>query len=147
LGVQEQCKATYNQVGLKIYRIPFIDFLAFNILKCLYKAWRKNVLTNLRLLGGIVDKREKLNQLLLIGPILAFCQKFARAENKHRLLAAITSHSAVSWAHINLLGEYDFSDGKLTDSVGIHSPKCKMTSLLILFFGKHFFCILVSRWS
>jgi hypothetical protein len=25
----------------------------------------------------------------------------------------------VSWQHINLLGEYDFSDEKLQDSVGI----------------------------
>src|SRR3981081_337980 len=27
--------------------------------------------------------------------------------------------SVVSWQHINLLGEYDFSDEKLQDSVGI----------------------------
>ena len=27
------------------------------------------------------------------------------------------------WAHINLLGEYDFSDEKLKDSVGIQRPK------------------------
>ncbi len=44
-------------------------------------------------------------------------------EAKDHLLAAITSHSVVSWAHINLLGEYDFSDEKLQDSVGILSPK------------------------
>jgi hypothetical protein len=30
---------------------------------------------------------------------------------------------AVSWQHINLLGEYDFSDEKLQDSVGIKPPK------------------------
>ncbi len=29
----------------------------------------------------------------------------------------------MSWAHINLLGEYDFSDEKLKDSVGIQLPK------------------------
>ena len=32
---------------------------------------------------------------------------------------AIKAHSPMSWAHINLLGEYDFSDAKLTDSHGI----------------------------
>lgn len=42
---------------------------------------------------------------------------------KERLLSAIASHSPISWAHINLLGEYDFSDEKLKDSVGIQPPK------------------------
>ena len=42
---------------------------------------------------------------------------------KRRLLSAISSHSPMSWAHINLLGEYDFSDEKLKDSVGIQLPK------------------------
>ena len=31
----------------------------------------------------------------------------------------IETHSIVAWAHINMLGEYDFSDEKLRDSVGI----------------------------
>jgi hypothetical protein len=31
--------------------------------------------------------------------------------------------SAVSWQHINLLGEYDFSDKKLQDTIGIKPPK------------------------
>ena len=31
--------------------------------------------------------------------------------------------SVISWQHINLLGEYDFSDEKLRDSVGIRPPK------------------------
>jgi hypothetical protein len=31
--------------------------------------------------------------------------------------------SVYSWQHINLLGEYDFSDEKLQDSVGIKPPK------------------------
>ena len=42
---------------------------------------------------------------------------------KDRLLSAISNHSPISWAHINLLGEYDFSDEKLKDSVGIRPPK------------------------
>ena len=47
---------------------------------------------------------------------------------KDRLLSAIASHSPVSWAHINLLGEYDFSDEKLKDSVGIQPPKIAVCS-------------------
>ena len=42
---------------------------------------------------------------------------------KDRPLSAISSHSPMSWAHINLLGEYDFSDEKLKDSAGILLPK------------------------
>ncbi len=57
---------------------------------------------------------------------LYLTQKLNRADNKEgreRLLTAITTHSVVSWAHINLLGEYDFSDDKLQDSIGIIPPK------------------------
>ncbi len=32
-------------------------------------------------------------------------------------------HSLTSWAHINLLGEYDFSDEKLRDPFNIRPPK------------------------
>ncbi|MCP4184140.1 MAG: transposase [Hyphomicrobiales bacterium] len=38
---------------------------------------------------------------------------------KENLLRMISTHSPMSWAHINMLGEYDFSDEKLQDSVGI----------------------------
>ncbi|MBN9412315.1 MAG: Tn3 family transposase [Candidatus Paracaedimonas acanthamoebae] len=44
-------------------------------------------------------------------------------EQKDKLLSAISSHSPISWAHINLLGEYDFSDEKLKDTAGIQLPK------------------------
>lgn len=44
-------------------------------------------------------------------------------EQRQILLSTITRHSVMSWAHINLLGEYDFSDEKLQDSFGISSPK------------------------
>ncbi|MCP5246808.1 MAG: hypothetical protein H6937_13005 [Burkholderiales bacterium] len=44
-------------------------------------------------------------------------------DQEDKLLSAISSHSPMSWAHINLLGEYDFSDEKLKDSVGIRPPK------------------------
>ena len=44
-------------------------------------------------------------------------------EDRQHLLKSIITHSVVSWAHINLLGEYDFSDEKLRDTVGILPPK------------------------
>lgn len=41
-------------------------------------------------------------------------------ENQLRLIAA---HSPMSWAHINMLGEYDFSEEKLRDTLGVLPPK------------------------
>ncbi len=44
-------------------------------------------------------------------------------EQRKILLASIASHSVSSWAHTNMLGEYDFSDEKLRDSFNIRPPK------------------------
>lgn len=46
-------------------------------------------------------------------------EKAADEEAKENLRRLIGNHSPISWAHINMLGEYDFSDEKLKDSVGI----------------------------
>jgi len=47
----------------------------------------------------------------------------ATDELKAAIRAAVANHSVISWEHINLLGEYDFSDEKLRDSVGIPPPE------------------------
>lgn len=39
--------------------------------------------------------------------------------DRQNLLNVIARHSVIAWAHINLLGEDDFSDAKLRDSMGI----------------------------
>ena len=44
-------------------------------------------------------------------------------ESREALRQAVATGSVVSWQHINLLGEYDFSDEKLRDSVGIKPPR------------------------
>jgi len=44
-------------------------------------------------------------------------------EQKAELITAIKNGSVVSWRHINLHGEYDFSDEKLQDSVGLDLAK------------------------
>jgi len=57
---------------------------------------------------------------------LYLTQRLADAENslaRETLLEAIKHGSVISWRHINLLGEYDFSDERLEDSVGIRPPK------------------------
>jgi Tn3 transposase DDE domain len=45
------------------------------------------------------------------------------AVSREAFLDAVAHGSAISWQHINLLGEYDFSDDKLRDSIGIRLPK------------------------
>jgi len=57
---------------------------------------------------------------------LYLSQKLEDAEDtasREAFLEAVANGSAVSWQHINLLGEYDFSDEKLEDTVGIKPPK------------------------
>jgi TnpA family transposase len=45
------------------------------------------------------------------------------AATRQVFLDAVAHGSVISWQHINLLGEYDFSDENLRDSVGIRPPK------------------------
>jgi hypothetical protein len=57
---------------------------------------------------------------------LYLSQKLEDSEDtasREAFLEAVANGSAVSWQHINLLGEYDFSDEKLQDTVGIKAPK------------------------
>ena len=52
-------------------------------------------------------------------------ERMDNPEQKERMLTAISAHSPMSWAHTNLLGEYDFSDEKLKDTAGIKLPKIR----------------------
>ena len=57
---------------------------------------------------------------------LYLSQKLEDSEDiasREAFLEAVANGSAVAWQHINLLGEYDFSDEKLQDTVGIKPPK------------------------
>lgn len=47
----------------------------------------------------------------------------AEEERRQALLAALRNGSIVLWHHLNLHGEYDFSEEKLQDSVGLDLPK------------------------
>ncbi len=63
---------------------------------------------------------------------LYLSQKLARMKDpnqKEKLISAIASHSVICWEHMNLLGEYDFSDEKLKDSVGITTINSSLTAL------------------
>ena len=50
-------------------------------------------------------------------------EKAPDTEARENLLRLIATHSPMSWAHINMLGEYDFSEEKLRDTLGILPPK------------------------
>ena len=57
---------------------------------------------------------------------LYLSQKFAEIDDavkREEFLQALTHGSAASWRHVNLLGEYDFSEERLKDSIGIKPPK------------------------
>ena len=57
---------------------------------------------------------------------LPLSQKIAEesdSEKQYSMLRSVAAGSVVSWRHINLLGEYDFSEEKLRDSFGIKPPK------------------------
>ena len=47
----------------------------------------------------------------------------ASIADREAFLDAVAHGSAAAWRHFNLLGEYDFSEEKLRDSVGIRLPK------------------------
>ena len=42
---------------------------------------------------------------------------------RENVLRLIADHSPMSWPHINMLGEYDFSEEKLLDTLGVLPPK------------------------
>jgi len=42
---------------------------------------------------------------------------------QQQIFAAVRNGSVVTWQHVNLRGEYDFSDEKLEDSVGLEVPR------------------------
>ena len=57
---------------------------------------------------------------------LYLSQQFAELEDpvqRGEFLKAMAHGSAAAWEHINLLGEYDLSEEKFKDSVGIKPPK------------------------
>lgn len=70
--------------------------------------------------------RRLIKNAIICWNYLYLTQKLAEAESEERrqeLLMAVRNGSVVTWQHINLHGEYDFSDEKLQDSIGLHAPQ------------------------
>jgi TnpA family transposase len=76
--------------------------------------------------------RRLIKNAIICWNYLYLSQKIAQeadVERRQELLAAVQHGSVVSWRHINLHGEYDFSDEKLRDSVGLHIPNALALSV------------------
>lgn len=75
----------------------------------------------------IAEGCKRLIKNCIIGwNYLYLIQKLSDSDDsdyRRTLRDALVSGSAISWLHINLLGEYDFSEDKLQDTVGIRPPK------------------------
>ena len=68
--------------------------------------------------------RRLIKNAIICWNYLYLSQKIGQeqdAERRHALLTAVQQGSVVSWRHVNLHGEYDFSDEKMRDSVGLQT--------------------------
>jgi TnpA family transposase len=73
--------------------------------------------------------RRLIKNAIICWNDLYLSQKIAQepdAERRQALLAAVRQGSVASWHHVNLHGEYDFSDEKMQDSVGLHTPSAAL---------------------
>jgi len=72
------------------------------------------------------DCRRLIKNAIICWNYLYLSQKLSDENNfsrKRQLFEAIRNGSVVCWRHINMLGEYDFSEQKLQDSFGFQLPK------------------------
>jgi len=70
--------------------------------------------------------RRLIKNAIICWNYLYLSQKLYEAENDERkteIINAIRDGSVVTWQHVNLHGEYDFSDEKLQDSIGLDLTK------------------------
>ena len=70
--------------------------------------------------------RRLLKNAIICWNYLYLTQQLNEAPTEARrddLLESIRHGSVVSWQHLNLHGEYDFSEEKLRDTVGLDLPK------------------------
>jgi len=76
--------------------------------------------------------RRLIKNAIICWNYLYLSQKIGQAqdvEHRQAMLAAVQHGSVVSWHHVNLHGEYDFSDEKMQDSVGLQLPPELVVSL------------------
>ena len=70
--------------------------------------------------------RRLIKNVLIYWNYLYLSNEIAKEKNEERkllLIESLQSGSIMRWSHFNLAGEYDFSDEKMVDSIGLKSPK------------------------
>lgn len=70
--------------------------------------------------------RRLIENAIICWNYLYLSQKIAEEKDEQQrqeLIRAIKNGSIMTWRHVNLNGEYDFSDERLHDSVGLKVPK------------------------
>ena len=74
----------------------------------------------------LVVSKRLIKNCIICWNYLYLSQKFADIDDpvkREEFLKAVAHGSAAAWEHVNLLGEYDLSEEKFKDSVGIKPPK------------------------
>jgi hypothetical protein len=70
--------------------------------------------------------RRLIKNAIICWNYLYLSRKLDSEKNEERrteLIEAIRNGSAMTWKHFNLHGEFDFSDERMVDSIGLASPK------------------------
>lgn len=70
--------------------------------------------------------RRLIKNVLIYWNYLYLSKEIIKEKNEERkllLIEAAKNGSMMRWSHFNLAGEYDFSDEKMIDSVGLSTPK------------------------
>ena len=70
--------------------------------------------------------RRLIKNAIVCWNYLYLSRELATEKNEDRrtqLLEAIRNGSVATWAHFNLHGEFDFSDDRMVDSIGLTLPK------------------------
>jgi hypothetical protein len=117
----EFIEETWDDILRLIATIKLKETTASEIFRRLNSYSQQHALYRaLKAFGKIVKSLFILRYIDEVELRQAIERQLNKIEHAHRFTRAV---SVVSWQHINLLGEYDFSDEKLRDSVGIKPPK------------------------
>jgi TnpA family transposase len=137
-----QALKAFGQIIKSLFILRYIDDLELRraIEKQLNKVELVNKFTRAVAVGNPneftqVEKQEQeiaeacnrlIKNCIICWNYLYLSHKLSGTKDAHirkNLMRFIETHSPVAWAHVNMLGEYDFSDDKLRDSIGILPPK------------------------
>jgi len=77
--------------------------------------------------------RRLIKNAIICWNYLFLTKKIIRERDKarrSRMIWEVSKSSILHWQHLNFLGEYDFGQRKLSDSVGLHGPMIEKSNIL-----------------